>query len=195
MINQEKRSACISKLASVFNQYGMSKLIFYGHVFQRTPVMTKNVNSMKCGPLFRLCKYHLYSTHNPNTPKSHIKWFWMPAGVGFALISCIQLRHVWKRERQQGEPHKNNILPWQVNLFKVIPTRALSRFWGLIHNIELPVLLRAPVVLLWTWAFGCCLDEAEESDPRNYHNLGEFFTRKLKQGARDVDQSCELVSY
>ena len=93
----------------------------------------------------------------------------------------------------ESEASEKAILPWQVNLFKVIPTRALSRFWGSVHEVELPVLLRGPMVRLWMWAFGCCLDEAEEPDPCKYENLGAFFTRKLKKDVRDVDKSCELV--
>ena len=93
----------------------------------------------------------------------------------------------------ESEASEKAISPWQVNLFKVIPTRALSRFWGLVHEVELPVLLRGPMVCLWTWAFGCCLDEAEEPDPCKYQNLSAFFTRKLKKDVRDIDKSCELV--
>ncbi|XP_028400696.1 phosphatidylserine decarboxylase proenzyme, mitochondrial-like [Dendronephthya gigantea] len=130
---------------------------------------------------------------------SRIKWFWMPAGFGFALISVIQLRHIQQRERRRHAPlegvaTQSGIPPWQVNLFKVLPTRALSRFWGSVHDIELPTVLRGPVVRLWTWAFNCCLEEAEETDPSKYKNLGEFFTRKLKQGSRDIDKNSELVS-
>ena len=125
----------------------------------------------------------------------------MPAGAGFALISFIQLRHVVDRERrryapqdcQEEELSKKSIPQWAVNLFQVVPTRALSRFWGAVHDIELPVSLRSSVVRLWTWAFGCCLDDAEESDPSKYQNLGAFFTRKLKQGVRRIDESSELV--
>ena len=155
----------------------------------------------KCGPPPRLSNPRFCSTNGQDAPKlsSRIKWFWMPAGFGFALISFIQLRHVMDRERRRYAPleeeySEKGISPLVVNLFQILPTRALSRFWGAVHDIELPLSLRGPVVRFWTWAFGCCLDEAEESDPSKYRNLGAFFTRKLRQGVRTVDEGCELVN-
>ena len=167
------------------------------------PIWTRNI-AVSCfkkyGVVSRLSKPRLFSTSGQNTVQSssRIKWFWMPAGVGFALISFIQLRHIRERERRsyapvETEASEKAISPWQVNLFKVVPTRTLSRFWGAVHEVELPVSLRGPMVCLWTWAFGCCLDEAEESDPCKYQNLSAFFTRKLKKDVRDIDKSSELV--
>ena len=167
------------------------------------PIWTRNI-AVSCfkkyGVLPRLSKPRLFSTNGQNTVQSssRIKWFWMPAGVGFALISFIQLRHIRERERRryssvETDASEKAIPPWQVNLFKVVPTRAFSRFWGAVHEVELPVSLRGPMVRLWTWAFCCCLDEAEESDPCKYQNLSAFFTRKLKKDVRDIDKSSELV--
>lgn len=144
----------------------------------------------------------LFSTkHGPITRSysSRIKWFWMPAGVGFALISFLQLRHILEREKRKHDrshgkvPPDKAIRPWQVTLFKLVPTRVLSRYWGKINEVELPVFLRAPAIHLWTWAFECCLEEAEEGDVSKYPNLGAFFTRKLKPGTRAIDEESELV--
>ena len=180
----------------------MSKLFFSGLVFQPIWIRKAAVSCFKkCGPLSRWSSPRFVSTNGQNTskPSSRIKWFWMPAGVGFALISFIQLRHIVERERrrhtpQEKDPSEKGMPLWQVNLFKVVPTRTLSRFWGAVHDIELPVSLRGPVVRFWTWSFGCCLEEAEEDDPSKYRNLGAFFTRKLKQGVRTIDETCELVN-
>ena len=180
----------------------MSRLFFSGLVFQ--PIWSRKATVCcfkKCGHVPRLSNPRFCSTNGQSTskPSSRIKWFWMPAGVGFALISFIQLRHIQERERRKYTPLEKEHLekgmpPWQVNLFKVVPTRTLSRLWGAVHEIELPASLRGPVVRLWTWAFGCCLDEAEEDDPCKYPNLSAFFTRKLKQGVRDIEKISDLVN-
>ena len=42
--------------------------------------------------------------------------------------------------------------------------------------------------------FDCKLDEAEVGDLKQYKNLREFFTRKLRPGARQVHDRLPLVS-
>ena len=183
----------------------MSKLFCSGFVFQTPPILARKLATCsirRYRPFPRtLNRPKCFSTNGQNAAKqqSRIRWFWMPAGVGFGLISFIQLRHIRDRERWKyappgQEPLERGIPQWQVNLFKVVPTRALSRVWGAVHNIQLPVSLRGPVVRSWTWMFDCCLDEAEQEDVSTYQNLGEFFTRKLKEGVRAIDESCELVN-
>lgn len=135
--------------------------------------------------------------HSTKT-SSRIKWFWMPTGIGFALIAFIQLRHVRERENRKDADPDNDVIekaiPLRlVTLFKVVPTRVLSRLWGKVNDIDLPVSLRGPAIRFWTWAFDCCLEEAEEEDMSKYPNLGAFFTRKLKADARVIDQENELV--
>lgn len=154
--------------------------------------------------LFRLSERQrpsLYSTangHNTKNSSSRIKWFWMPAGVGFALISLLQLRHIREREKRKNAHLDNEAIEkcipsWQVTLFKVVPTRVLSRIWGKVNEIELPAFVRGNVIRLWSWAFDCCLEEADEEDVYKYPNLGAFFTRKLKPGVRVIDQENDLV--
>lgn len=74
-----------------------------------------------------------------------------------------------------------------------LPLRNLSRLWGYVNSIELPVWFRPYGIRLYAFAFGCNLDEAEYSDLRHYVSLGDFFYRRLKRGARPVDDAV-LVS-
>jgi phosphatidylserine decarboxylase len=81
----------------------------------------------------------------------------------------------------------------QVSVLNTLPLRMMSRAWGSVHAIELPVPLRAPLYNLWTYLFDCKLDEMR--DPiDSYTNLSKFFTRKLKEGVRPIDPSSALVS-
>lgn len=88
--------------------------------------------------------------------------------------------------------YKDEDRTWAVAFMQSLPLRILSRAWGVIHNMELPVWARKPVYKLWTWAFGCNLDEMR--DPlESYPNLAKFFCRHLKPGVRPIADE-ELVS-
>lgn len=69
----------------------------------------------------------------------------------------------------------------------------MSRLWGYVNSLELPVWFRPYGFRLYAYAFGCNLDEIEPTDLRSYPSLGAFFYRKLKDGARPVDPAV-LVS-
>jgi len=106
----------------------------------------------------------------------------------------------------------------QLLFMETLPLRAMARFWGAIHQIDLPVPFRAPLYELWTYIFNCNLDvrlhlfyshgeqesfthsllciflcSQEMAYPLDaYKNLNEFFTRPLKPTARPID-SGDLV--
>jgi phosphatidylserine decarboxylase len=57
----------------------------------------------------------------------------------------------------------------------------MSRLWGYLNSLELPVCFRPMGV------FGCNLKEIEPSDLRQYTSLGDFFYRKFRDGIRPID--------
>lgn len=69
----------------------------------------------------------------------------------------------------------------------------MSRLWGYVNSLELPVWFRPYGFRLYAHAFGCNLDEIDPPDLTAYASLGEFFYRKLKPGARPVADAI-LVS-
>lgn len=80
-------------------------------------------------------------------------------------------------------------------MYKMLPLRTLSRLWGWINSINLPTVLRTPVLKSYASTFGCNLDEAYIDDLRQYRNLGEFFRRSLKPGVRPIHGSdSDVVS-
>ncbi|XP_069789209.1 phosphatidylserine decarboxylase proenzyme, mitochondrial isoform X8 [Narcine bancroftii] len=83
---------------------------------------------------------------------------------------------------------------WQVGLYKTIPTRLLSRAWGRLNQVELPIWMRKPVYNLYIWTFGVNMKEAAVEDLQHYRNLSEFFRRKLKPQARPVCDSHCVIS-
>lgn len=126
-----------------------------------------------------------------------VKWFSIPASVGFAYICYQQFGHIRRREQHRLQTSESSDFiadSWQVGLLKTLPSRLLSRAWGSFHQLELPMFLRRPLLGLYVWAFSCDLEEAVEEDLRKYENLGSFFKRGLKPGKREIDQKSTLVS-
>ena len=82
----------------------------------------------------------------------------------------------------------------QLNMFRLLPTRGLSRSWGYLTNLELPLFLRQPLLGLYVWLFDCQMEEAVVEDLRSYKSLVQLFTRRLKEGTRPISSLSELVS-
>ncbi|KAG8455831.1 hypothetical protein GDO86_001868 [Hymenochirus boettgeri] len=81
----------------------------------------------------------------------------------------------------------------RVALYRTVPTRLLSRAWGRLNQVELPLWLRKPVYSLYIWTFGVNMKEAAVEDLHQYRNLSEFFRRKLKPQARPVCNSHSVI--
>lgn len=82
----------------------------------------------------------------------------------------------------------------RVRLYKKLPLRTMSRAWGTINSINLPVWCRKPCYHFYSWIFNCNLDEIDIQDLNEYKNLSEFFRRGLKPDARVIDTSSCLIS-
>ncbi|KAF8139608.1 phosphatidylserine decarboxylase-domain-containing protein [Boletus edulis] len=127
------------------------------------------------------------------------KWYPLPLAVGALLLVVLQYQK--QMARAQKEVHVDDegreIIklkgPWQVHVMGALPLRNLSRVWGYVNSFELPIWIRPYGLRFYASAFGCNLDEIEPSDLTKYASLGEFFYRKLKPGARPVDNAV-LVS-
>lgn len=124
-----------------------------------------------------------------------LRWFSIPASVGFAYVCYQQLWHIKEREERKlksgdcVEPSQ-----WQVALFKKLPTRAFSRAWGRFCDVDLPPWLRKPVIGTFSWYFSCNIAEAIEEELINYPSVGAFFRRQLKPDARMICEASSIVS-
>ncbi|XP_076108197.1 phosphatidylserine decarboxylase proenzyme, mitochondrial-like isoform X1 [Mytilus galloprovincialis] len=98
-----------------------------------------------------------------------------------------------KHKKKRAYRHKKK-LNKTVTLYRKMPLKVMSRAWGTINNLELPVVMRRPLIGLYVWMFDCKLNEAADPDLRNYKNLGEFFRRTLKPGVRTVNAEHDLTS-
>ncbi|TCD71387.1 phosphatidylserine decarboxylase 1 [Steccherinum ochraceum] len=124
------------------------------------------------------------------------KWYPLPIAVGALLLMFMQYRkRLPPREVHVDEEGREVVRlkgPWQVHVLGALPLRNLSRVWGYLNSVELPVWFRPTGLRVYSWIFGCNLDEIEH-DLKSYKSLGDFFYRRLKAGARPPADSV-LVS-
>lgn len=82
------------------------------------------------------------------------------------------------------------LLPFsKVHVLGALPLRNLSRLWGYLNSFQLPVWFRPTGIRVYSAIFGCDLSEVEHSDLTKYKSLGDFFYRRLKDGARPIDSA------
>lgn len=82
----------------------------------------------------------------------------------------------------------------KISLYKKLPLKSMSRAWGEINSINLPVVCRKPCFYLYGWLFSCNFDEINIEDLNEFKNLSEFFRRTLKPDARVIDSESCLVN-
>jgi phosphatidylserine decarboxylase len=79
-----------------------------------------------------------------------------------------------------------------MTLMKVLPKSALSTTVGILTRAPVPAPLHHAAMKAFAKAYRVELDEAEHG-VESYRTFGEFFTRRLKPGARPVDSAERAV--
>ncbi len=79
-------------------------------------------------------------------------------------------------------------------LHQGLPTQAISRAAGVLGRTEIRPICQA-LVRAFAWRYQVDLGEAERGSPDDYRSFNDFFTRRLKPGARPVaDDERAVVS-
>nr|XP_043609410.1 phosphatidylserine decarboxylase proenzyme 1, mitochondrial [Erigeron canadensis] len=82
----------------------------------------------------------------------------------------------------------------KAKFLNMLPLRSISRFWGYVSSMELPVWLRPHAHRAWARAFHSNLEEVALPLDQ-YASLKDFFGRTLKEGCRPIDSDLHsLVS-
>ncbi|KAK7847739.1 phosphatidylserine decarboxylase proenzyme 1 [Quercus suber] len=75
----------------------------------------------------------------------------------------------------------------KASFLRLLPLRSISRCWGFLTGVELPVWLRPYAYRAWARAFHSNLEEAA-LPLDEYASLRHFFVRSLKEGSRPIDR-------
>lgn len=121
-------------------------------------------------------------------------------GATVATIVMLGLLHARRLYDDQKieDAREKGILEFQPDVkatfMRLLPLRSISRFWGTLTSVELPMWLRPSVYKGWARAFHSNLEEVA-LPLEEYASLREFFVRRLKEGTRPIDPDpCCLIS-
>ncbi|KAJ2509652.1 phosphatidylserine decarboxylase 1, partial [Coemansia sp. RSA 2049] len=112
-------------------------------------------------------KKHRGYTHSRNgsngsngKEKSTTGWYWIPVGAGIGVIGVQRLIHIEfdisKDTKRDGRQIDGVAVsgPWQLHVLSALPLKAMSRLFGSFNEIEIPRMLRSPLLRLYAWIFG-----------------------------------------
>ncbi|OIW10845.1 hypothetical protein TanjilG_27791 [Lupinus angustifolius] len=114
------------------------------------------------------------------------------------MLGALHARRMYQDKKTEELRDKGVEFEFQpdvkASFLRLLPLRSISRCWGYLTSMEIPVWLRPHVYRAWGRAFHSNLEEAALSLDK-YASLKDFFVRTLKEGSRpiDADPQC-LVS-
>ncbi|XP_065192883.1 phosphatidylserine decarboxylase proenzyme, mitochondrial-like [Sycon ciliatum] len=132
-----------------------------------------------------------------------LEWSMIPTSVGFACIGVLafrrsQERHERNRTRAEETATIYNgieIDSWKIQVGTILPTRIMSRAWGWLSSLHLPVWARRPLLGLYARVYSCDMSEAVEGeDLAQYESLLALFSRNIKSELRPIGDKHPLVS-
>lgn len=76
----------------------------------------------------------------------------------------------------------------------LLPLRTISSLCGKLSSFHVPSWLRPTIYGFYCDWYRCDMSEALDSDYKNYRNMSEFFTRRLKSDTRPISREPGIVS-
>ncbi|KAK9275009.1 hypothetical protein L1049_022267 [Liquidambar formosana] len=106
------------------------------------------------------------------------------------MLGTLHARRLYDDKKVEEAREKGIEFEFQpdvkASFLRLLPLRSISRFWGFLTSVEVPVWLRPHVYRAYARAFHSNLEEtAKPLD--EYASLREFFVRTLKEGSRPID--------
>ncbi|PBC32153.1 Phosphatidylserine decarboxylase proenzyme [Apis cerana cerana] len=119
------------------------------------------------------------------------KWT-VSLAFGISLLAALQYRYLKNYITQDNNVYEPfNILA--IKCYNFLPLRIISRIWGWIASLELPVSLRPTLYEFYAKTFDVNLNEID-INLSDFPSLVDFFVRPLKYDARPIDQNTSIVS-
>ncbi|XVF10861.1 hypothetical protein REPUB_Repub07fG0219500 [Reevesia pubescens] len=106
------------------------------------------------------------------------------------MLGVLHARRLYDDKKVEQAREKGVEFEFQpdakATFLRVLPLRSISRVWGFLTHVELPLWLRPHVYRAWARAFHSNLEEA--ALPLDaYASLRDFFVRTLREGCRPID--------
>lgn len=168
---------------------------------QKTPLGLPNISgaNLRLKRLTQRLHRRFFSTEarkKRQDRRRFVRW-WTVTSLTVVLGGVAAKIRYERGQHDYEDPHFNpyRIKPqlWQLYAYSTLPLKAISRLWGQVNLVNLPLWMRSPAFRLYLMIFGVNLDEMDEPDLTTYSNLLEFFYRTLRPGVRPLSDS-DLVS-
>ncbi len=91
-------------------------------------------------------------------------------------------------QNAQGEPSNDALTSLYMQMIHLLPRNSLSRFVGSLSDLPLPDAVRGFVYGTFANLVGAQVEEAEYP-LEHYGSLNDFFTRRLREGLRPIDNA------
>nr|AKM76651.1 mitochondrial phosphatidylserine decarboxylase [Monsonia marlothii] len=112
------------------------------------------------------------------------------------MLGALHVRRMYNDKKIEEARERGIELEFQPDakaaFLRLLPLRSISRLWGSLTSVELPVWLRPHVYRAWSRAFHSNLEEAA-LPLEEYASLQEFFVRTLKEGSRPIDPDPQCL--
>ncbi|XP_055309180.1 phosphatidylserine decarboxylase proenzyme, mitochondrial isoform X2 [Sitodiplosis mosellana] len=115
---------------------------------------------------------------------------WTPIGIG--LASLVHWHLHYRKCDELGQPRTAS--RFMTEVYCSLPLRLISRTWGWLADCRVPMPFRPVVYGVYSTAFGVNIEEAENSNFKDYRSISEFFTRQLRPGVRTISSKSCMVS-
>ncbi|GKU95576.1 hypothetical protein SLEP1_g8916 [Rubroshorea leprosula] len=106
------------------------------------------------------------------------------------MLGALHARRLYDDKKIEDAREKGIELEFRpdvkASFLRMLPLRSISRVWGFMTSVELPVWMRPYVYRAWARAFHSNLEEAA-LPLEEYASLQDFFVRTLREGCRPID--------
>lgn len=83
---------------------------------------------------------------------------------------------------------------WLFFCYSTLPLNAMSRLWGQVNSLTLPMWLRPIGFNFYSSLFGVNIDEMVDPDLYHYANLSEFFYRNIRPEVRPIAEGDHVLA-
>lgn len=106
------------------------------------------------------------------------------------MLGALHARHIYEDKKIEEAREKGVELEFhpdvKASFLGLMPLRSISRLWGSLTSVELPIWMRPYMYKAWARAFHSNLEEVG-LPLEEYASLREFFVHTLKEGSRTID--------